>query len=394
MNAALADLDEADRDRLVRTPPPIHAAPMKAVLTDRRFSDPSWIFERKLDGIRCVAIRDGSSVRLLSRNDLPLNDRYPEIAEALAGNRCKRFAIDGEVVAFDGAPDELLAAGPAQAARRPGVPLRLRRPLARRLRRPPGRRCGAASACSATASASRIRSASPRTATRSARSSSRRPAARGWEGLIAKRAGLHLHRAPLARLAQVQVRARARSSSIGGYTDPQGTRTGFGALLLGYYEGGELLYAGRVGTGFDDATLASLGRRLEHLGDAGQPVRRPALGRRQAEPTGSSPSSSPRSGSPSGPGTAASAIRGSSGSGTTSPLPRWSASDERDDPRRPPLGGDQPSGQGDVPRGGPDEARRRPPLRARRPADEAVSPRPAAHLPGLSRRDRGATAST
>ena len=97
-----APLAEADRDRLVEAPAPTHARPMKAVLTDRRFSDPGWIFERKLDGIRCIAIRDGGDARLLSRNDLPLDDRYPEIAEALAGNRCERFVLDGEVVAFDG----------------------------------------------------------------------------------------------------------------------------------------------------------------------------------------------------------------------------------------------------------------------------------------------------
>ena len=56
---------------------------MKAVLTQERFSDPDWIFERKLDGIRCIAIRDGGAVRLLSRNDLSLNARYPEVVAAL-----------------------------------------------------------------------------------------------------------------------------------------------------------------------------------------------------------------------------------------------------------------------------------------------------------------------
>src|SRR4051794_37276646 len=74
---------------------------MKAVLTDERFSDPDWIYERKLDGVRCIAIRSGSSLKLLSRNDLSMNARYPELAEALAGERCDRFAVDGEVVAFD-----------------------------------------------------------------------------------------------------------------------------------------------------------------------------------------------------------------------------------------------------------------------------------------------------
>src|SRR3954470_15549410 len=83
-------------------PAPKTASAMKAVLTDERFSDPNWIYERKLDGIRCIAIRDGSDVRMLSRNDLSLNDRYPEVARALGAMEAARFAVDGEVVAFSG----------------------------------------------------------------------------------------------------------------------------------------------------------------------------------------------------------------------------------------------------------------------------------------------------
>src|SRR3954467_5747159 len=83
-------------------PAPETASAMKAVLTDERFSDPDWIYERKLDGIRCIAIRDGGPVCLLSRNDLSLNGRFPTIAAALERQSCKRFAIDGEVVAFSG----------------------------------------------------------------------------------------------------------------------------------------------------------------------------------------------------------------------------------------------------------------------------------------------------
>ena len=81
---------------------PKTAGAMKAVLTDERFSDPDWIFERKLDGIRCVAIRDGGATRMLSRNDLSLNGRYPLIAEALDGQARERFAVDGEVVSASG----------------------------------------------------------------------------------------------------------------------------------------------------------------------------------------------------------------------------------------------------------------------------------------------------
>ena len=86
-----------------RAPAPTTAAAMKAVLTDERFSDPNWIYERKLDGIRCIAVRDGGGVRLLSRNDLSLDGRYPEIASALGRQSRARFAVDGEVVAFAGA---------------------------------------------------------------------------------------------------------------------------------------------------------------------------------------------------------------------------------------------------------------------------------------------------
>src|SRR4051794_24624452 len=74
---------------------------MKASLTDAPFDDPEWVFERKLDGIRCLAMKDGDGVTMLSRNDLPLNGRYPEIAEALARQPARSFAVDGEVVAFE-----------------------------------------------------------------------------------------------------------------------------------------------------------------------------------------------------------------------------------------------------------------------------------------------------
>jgi ATP-dependent DNA ligase len=77
--------------------------PMKAVLTDERFSDPDWIFERKLDGIRCLAFKGEDGVRLRSRNDLSLNGRFPEIVAALEDDPVRDVVLDGEVVAFDGA---------------------------------------------------------------------------------------------------------------------------------------------------------------------------------------------------------------------------------------------------------------------------------------------------
>jgi ATP-dependent DNA ligase len=81
--------------------PPKGSDAMQAVLTHERFSDREWIYERKLDGIRCIAVRSGRRLTMLSRNDLSLNARFPELADALAGEPCERFALDGEVVAFE-----------------------------------------------------------------------------------------------------------------------------------------------------------------------------------------------------------------------------------------------------------------------------------------------------
>ena len=273
MNPALADLAEADRGRLAAAPAPAHAAPMKAVLTDRRFSDPSWIFERKLDGIRCIAIRDGSNVRLLSRNDLPLDDRYPEIAEALTGNRCERFAVDGEVVAFDGSQTSFSLLAQRKQRFVPvflylfdilwidgfdvrRVPLRSRKRLLRD--------------CVGFADPVRL------TPYRNERGEELFAEAcrKGWEGLIAKRASSTY----TERRSRDWLKFKCDQGQelvIAGYTDPQGARSRFGALLLGYYEGDELRYAGRVGTGFDDATLESLGRRLDALSVPASPFADP-----------------------------------------------------------------------------------------------------------------------
>lgn len=69
---------------------------MLATLTEDYFSDPSWVFEPKLDGVRCLAFKDGPRVRLLSRNRLPLNERYPEIARAISSIEHDQIVLDGE----------------------------------------------------------------------------------------------------------------------------------------------------------------------------------------------------------------------------------------------------------------------------------------------------------
>jgi bifunctional non-homologous end joining protein LigD len=243
------------------TPAPTTASAMKAVLTQERFSDPEWIFERKLDGIRCIAIRDGGPVRLLSRNDLSLNGRYPGIVSTLEADPRKRFAVDGEVVAFEGAQTSFQRLGHPGASifyyvfdllwldgeDVRGLPLRERKALLKdalsfdgHVRLNPYRNeAGEAMLAEACA--------------------------KGWEGVIAKRAASVYTDKRSKDWLKLKCE-QGQELVIGGYTAPRGTREEFGALLVGHFEpDGTLRYAGKVGTGFDRETLKDLGARLRAL---------------------------------------------------------------------------------------------------------------------------------
>src|SRR5690242_8307179 len=91
----------ANRPR-AQDPFPEWIEPMLATLTDQRFSDTGWIYEPKWDGERCLAYRNGSEIRLLSRNKLLLNGHYPEIVQALRSHSKYPLVMDGEIVAFKG----------------------------------------------------------------------------------------------------------------------------------------------------------------------------------------------------------------------------------------------------------------------------------------------------
>lgn len=251
-----------DRARVMQGAPPRGSDAMKAMLTKERFSDPAWIFERKLDGIRCIAVRSDGKVRLWSRNDLSLNDRYPEVADAVGSEASDRFAIDGEVVAFDGGATSFSRL--AQRGQhyvpvfyyvfdllwldgydvRP-LPLTVRKRLLRAL-----------------AFGDPLRLTPHRNAEGEAMFEE--ACRKGWEGVIAKRADSTYG----ARRSRDWLKFKCQQGQefvIGGYTAPQGSRTEFGALLIGYYDGGALRYAGKVGTGFDRELLASLGKDLRAL---------------------------------------------------------------------------------------------------------------------------------
>lgn len=241
---------------------------MKATLTKERFSGPDWVYERKLDGVRCIAVRAGAEVTLLSRNDLSMNARYPELAQALATQDGERFAIDGEVVAFEGTATSFARLSQRRRHYVPvflyafdllwldgsdlrALPWRRRKQLLR----------------------SALRFSDPLRLTQHRNGDGEALLAeacgRGWEGLIAKRTD-----SPYSeRRSRDWLKLKCEQGQelvIGGYTAPRGTRTEFGALLLGHHNDG-LRYAGKVGTGFDRATLRELGAALGGLRTAEPP---------------------------------------------------------------------------------------------------------------------------
>jgi bifunctional non-homologous end joining protein LigD len=247
--------------------------PALATLVRERFSDDRWVYERKLDGVRCLAYGDQGRVRIRSRTGGDMGSAFPEVVEALAEQGCPDFVLDGEVVAFDGAQTSFAALQPRihltnpDRARRTGVavfyylfdllhldghstrslPLRERKALLRDLLdwHDP------------------LRFTSHRNA--DGEKYFQQACARGWEGLIAKRADAPYPSGRSRDWLKFKCE-QGQEFVVGGWTDPQGSRVGFGALLLGYYdEGGDLVYAGKVGTGFDTKTLRSLHDRLNSL---------------------------------------------------------------------------------------------------------------------------------
>lgn len=212
---------------------------MAATLTQDRFAGPDWVCERKYDGIRILAFKKGSDVRLLSRNRLP--QHYPSVARAIAGLPAGELILDGEgtwggretyhvfdILWLDGElvtmlpleeRQELLRELPLEPPLQRVVPLDDERPWERACRE-------------------------------------------GWEGVIAKRRGsVYEHRRSKAWLKMKC--ELTHDFIVGGFTDPQGSRVGLGALLVGHYVEHDFVFAGRIGTGFDTKLLLDLRRRLD-----------------------------------------------------------------------------------------------------------------------------------
>ncbi|HEY0948630.1 non-homologous end-joining DNA ligase [Nocardioides sp.] len=246
--------------------------PALATLSHERFWAEGWIYERKLDGQRCLAVRDARGTRLYSRSGRDVTVAFPEIAEALEQQAATDFVVDGEVVAFEGRRTSFarlqprIHVGSAAKARRSGVAvyfyafdvLRVdgadvrREPLLERKRRLRGL-LGFAGPVRYTPH--RVRAGEGYFA---------EACRRGWEGLIAKRADA----AYATGRTDTWLKFKCESGqelAVVGWTDPEGSRVALGALLLGYHRGTDLVYAGKVGTGFSQKVLRDLHARLVPL---------------------------------------------------------------------------------------------------------------------------------
>src|SRR5215467_6043366 len=217
--------------------------PMAATLTQERFTGPEWSFERKLDGIRMLAFKNGNDVKLYSRNRLL--QHYPSVSQALAKLPVHDVILDGEA-AWDPASnvayhifDILWLEGRSVMQ----LPLDERRALLRNF-----------SFHAPLAHVPDVKGDKPW----------ERACREGWEGVIAKlRTSQYEH-----RRSPHWLKMKCEASQelvVGGFTDPQGARVGLGALLVGYFDGDDFVFAGKIGTGFNTKLLLDLRARLDKL---------------------------------------------------------------------------------------------------------------------------------
>jgi bifunctional non-homologous end joining protein LigD len=221
---------------------------MAATLTRERFSGPDWVFERKLDGIRLLAFKDKHGVRLLTRNKLQRNESYPEIAAAIAALPVHDVILDGEATGRWEEREVAVGYHVFDVLWLEGVdvttqPLDARRTLL----------------CAQTFApplylVERLEGPQPW----------ERACAEGWEGVIAKRRDAPYEHRRSPHWLKMKCEA-GQELVVGGFTDPAGKRVGLGALLVGYYEGRDFVFAGRIGTGFDTRLLLELRARLDAL---------------------------------------------------------------------------------------------------------------------------------
>jgi bifunctional non-homologous end joining protein LigD len=239
--------------------------PMKARLVDNPPTQGDWLYELKFDGIRAIAVKNKSKISLISRNGNRLDARFPEIAEAVKNLPVRDCVIDGEVVALDEegrSSFQLLQALEMEGRKAPlrfyvfdllqldgksllGLPLEQRKQVLAKVCENAGdpiRYSGEISGDVKSLLAEVKR--------------------RSLEGLIGKQRS-SVYEPGRRSGAWIKLKCvNEQEFVIGGYTPPAGSRKHFGAILVGYYEGGKLRFAGKVGSGFTSKSLSILYRKF------------------------------------------------------------------------------------------------------------------------------------
>jgi len=215
---------------------------MAATLTQERFSGPEWSFEQKFDGIRLIAFKNGRNVGLFSRNRLPQN--VPAVSQAVLKLKHEQLILDGEIT-WGGGPltyhvfDIMWIDGHETMS----LPLEQRRALLGQLG---------------------LFAPLRRVVELDNESAWQRAQAEGWEGLIAKLRGSTYEQRRSRNWLKMKCEL-AQEFVVGGFTDPQGKRIGLGALLVGYYDGKDFVFAGKIGTGFNTKLLLDLRAQLDRI---------------------------------------------------------------------------------------------------------------------------------
>jgi bifunctional non-homologous end joining protein LigD len=280
-------LPTAAKTKLRKAAQPTWVAPMLATLTDERFSRKGWLFEPKWDGERCLAFRRGRTLSLFSRNHKQLNDKYPEIVAALNQQEIDSFIADGEIVTFQDGITSFARLQERMQVRHPSADLVRRNPAflclfdLLYLEHHDIRQLPLRYRKQLLQNAFEFHNSLRFTQHRETEGEAYYLMAcrNGWEGVIAKN-GDSVY---VSRRTPDWLKFKCRQEQeliIGGYTDPRGSRTGLGALLLGFYRKGKLIYAGKVGTGFNHETLEQLSRKLAQLEMPDSPFSEKGLPRR------------------------------------------------------------------------------------------------------------------
>jgi bifunctional non-homologous end joining protein LigD len=254
---------------------PRELAPMLAETAETLDPDPHWRYEPKLDGYRTIAYVRGADVQLKSRRGLDLTALFPELTEELGGQAIEQMILDGEIVALDaaGRPSfnalqnraQLKGAAEIAAARRDSpvvlVCFDLLHFAGLNLRAAPylSRRRYLAQCLLPSAHVQLVHSSDNGPELYNVALS------HGFEGVVAKRADSTYQPGKRSR-AWLKIKAtQSAEFVVGGFTRGKGARDPLGALLLGYYDGKALRYAGHVGSGLDDEVIARLLERTARL---------------------------------------------------------------------------------------------------------------------------------